>query len=71
MPEWGKGGVRGTYGGGGGTMHPLPHPLPNTWCAPPQVSVLSYGAWVSFGYQFGVPEAKELISKCFDAGVNL
>ena len=36
-----------------------------------QVSVLSYGAWVSFGFQFGVPEAKELISACYDAGVNL
>lgn len=38
---------------------------------PSQVSLLSYGAWVSFGYQLGVPEAKQLISTCFDAGVNL
>lgn len=35
-----------------------------------KVSLLSYGAWVSFGYQLGVPEAKKLISTAFDAGVN-
>lgn len=35
-----------------------------------QVSLLSYGAWVSFGYQVQVPEAKELLSKAYEAGVN-
>jgi aryl-alcohol dehydrogenase-like predicted oxidoreductase len=35
-----------------------------------QVSQLSYGAWVSFGNQIQVPEAKELLKACFDAGVN-
>lgn len=38
---------------------------------PSQVSVLSYGAWVSLGYQIGVPETKELIAKAYDSGVNL
>lgn len=35
-----------------------------------KVSVLSFGSWVSFGLQYGVAEAKELISKCYEAGVN-
>lgn len=35
-----------------------------------KVSALSYGAWVSFGYQLGVPQAKELINRCWEAGVN-
>jgi aryl-alcohol dehydrogenase-like predicted oxidoreductase len=39
--------------------------------APLQVSCLSFGAWVSFGYQFGLEEAKQLIAAAHDAGVNL
>ncbi|KAL4420259.1 hypothetical protein ABPG77_003438 [Micractinium sp. CCAP 211/92] len=35
-----------------------------------KVSVLSFGSWVSFGNQYGVPEAKELIAKCYEGGVN-
>lgn len=34
---------------------------------PPLLPLLS----CSCSYQFGVPQAKELISKCFDHGVNL
>ncbi|MCO5558487.1 hypothetical protein L7F22_012071 [Adiantum nelumboides] len=35
-----------------------------------KVSVLSYGAWVSFGNQIQVPEAKVLLAKCREYGVN-
>lgn len=35
-----------------------------------KVSTLSYGAWVSFGNQVDVKQAKELLSACRDAGVN-
>eukprot|EP00897_Mesotaenium_endlicherianum_P001985 jgi/Mesen1/1814/ME000141S00987 len=35
-----------------------------------KVSVFSYGAWVSFGNQVDVEQAKRLLKKCFDAGVN-
>lgn len=35
-----------------------------------KVSTLSYGAWVSFGLQIDVPQAKELLTACRDAGVN-
>ena len=35
-----------------------------------KVSVLSFGSWVSFDYQLGVPQAKEMIQTCYDAGVN-
>lgn len=35
-----------------------------------KVSVLSFGSWVSFGNQFGVPEAQELIAKAKGFGVN-
>ncbi|XP_024397348.1 probable voltage-gated potassium channel subunit beta [Physcomitrium patens] len=35
-----------------------------------KVSVLSYGAWVSFGNQIGVTEAAEILQRCRDAGVN-
>eukprot|EP00803_Ostreobium_quekettii_P003684 evm.model.scf_429.5 EVM.evm.TU.scf_429.5 scf_429:58700-61738(-) len=35
-----------------------------------KVSVLSFGAWVTFGRQIQVEQAKELMSKCYDAGVN-
>ena len=35
-----------------------------------QLSVLSYGAWVTFGDQLGRGEARELIAQCIDAGVN-
>ncbi|MCO5577913.1 hypothetical protein L7F22_031748 [Adiantum nelumboides] len=35
-----------------------------------KVSVLSYGAWVSFGNQIQVQEAKVLLSKCREYGVN-
>ncbi|MCB9461093.1 MAG: aldo/keto reductase [Anaerolineaceae bacterium] len=35
-----------------------------------QVSVLSYGAWVSFSNQLGVDTAKEIMTTCYDAGMN-
>ncbi|KAI3428542.1 hypothetical protein D9Q98_007364 [Chlorella vulgaris] len=35
-----------------------------------KVSCLGYGFWVTAGYQTGVAEAKELIQKCLDYGVN-
>lgn len=34
------------------------------------VSILSFGSWVSFDYQLGVPEAKAIIKEAFDHGVN-
>ncbi|KAI4963312.1 hypothetical protein ZWY2020_015043 [Hordeum vulgare] len=34
------------------------------------VSQLSYGAWVTFGNQLDVKEAKSLLQACCDAGVN-
>ncbi len=35
-----------------------------------KVSELSLGAWVTYGNQFGVPEAKEIMTAAYDAGVN-
>ena len=35
-----------------------------------KVSELSLGAWVTYGNQFGVEEAKEIMSAAYDAGVN-
>lgn len=35
-----------------------------------KVSELSLGAWVTYGLQFGVEEAKALMGAAFDAGVN-
>lgn len=35
-----------------------------------KVSELSLGAWVTYGTQFGVPEAKAIMAAAFDAGVN-
>ena len=35
-----------------------------------KVSELSLGAWVTYGHQFGVEEAKEIMAAAFDAGVN-
>jgi len=35
-----------------------------------KVSELSLGAWVTYGNQFGVDEAKEIMAAAFDAGVN-
>jgi voltage-dependent potassium channel beta subunit len=35
-----------------------------------QVSALSFGAWVTFGSQFGVDQAVELMGTAYDAGVN-
>lgn len=35
-----------------------------------KVSALSYGAWVSFGNQIDVPQAKSLLAKCREYGVN-
>ncbi|KAI5061157.1 hypothetical protein GOP47_0023662 [Adiantum capillus-veneris] len=35
-----------------------------------KVSLLSYGAWVSFGNQVDVKEAKVLLSRCRECGVN-
>lgn len=35
-----------------------------------RVSQLSYGAWVTFGNQLDVKEAKALLQTCRDAGVN-
>ena len=35
-----------------------------------KVSELSFGAWVTYGHQFGVAEAKEIMAAAFDFGVN-
>lgn len=35
-----------------------------------KVSELSLGAWVTYGRQFGVEQAKEIMAAAFDAGVN-
>ena len=35
-----------------------------------KVSELSLGAWVTYGNQFGVVEAKEIMAAAYDAGVN-
>ena len=35
-----------------------------------QVSVFSLGSWVTFGEQFGIPEATECLQTAYDAGVN-
>lgn len=35
-----------------------------------KVSELSFGAWITYGEQFGVAEAKEIMAAAFDAGVN-
>lgn len=35
-----------------------------------KVSELSLGAWVTYGHQFGVEEAKEIMAAAFEAGVN-
>lgn len=35
-----------------------------------KVSELSLGSWVTYGNQFGVKEAKEIIAAAYDAGVN-
>lgn len=35
-----------------------------------KVSELALGAWVTYGNQFGVKEAKEIMTAAFDAGVN-
>jgi voltage-dependent potassium channel beta subunit len=35
-----------------------------------KVSELSLGAWVTYGNQFGVAEAKEIMASAYDAGVN-
>lgn len=34
------------------------------------VSVMSFGSWVSFDYQLDVAKAKELIEACFKGGIN-
>lgn len=35
-----------------------------------KVSALSYGAWVSFSTQLGVEKAQEIMTYCYDNGVN-
>lgn len=35
-----------------------------------QVSVFSFGSWVSFGEQIGIPEATDCLQVAYDAGVN-
>jgi voltage-dependent potassium channel beta subunit len=35
-----------------------------------QVSVFSFGSWVSFGEQIGIPEATECLQVAYEAGVN-
>ena len=35
-----------------------------------KVSELSLGAWVTYGHQFGVEEAKEIMAAAYEAGVN-
>lgn len=37
----------------------------------PQVSALSYGAWVSFGNQIGVNDVAAIMQAARDGGVNL
>ena len=35
-----------------------------------QLSVLSFGAWVTFGHQVGRGEARELLAAAWDNGIN-
>ncbi|KAM1746396.1 hypothetical protein ACFX11_013031 [Malus domestica] len=42
----------------------------NLGCSGLKVSQLSYGAWVSFGNQLDVKEAKSILQTCRDHGVN-
>ena len=35
-----------------------------------KVSALSFGAWVTFGNQIDVPEATEIMTACYDGGMN-
>ena len=35
-----------------------------------KLSALSFGAWITFGRQLGLPQVKELLSVAYDAGVN-
>ncbi len=35
-----------------------------------QLSQFSFGSWVTFGNQMGVPEAKECLKTAYDAGIN-
>ena len=50
---------------------PTHQPQPSLSSLRPQVSILSYGAWVTFGSQVGVESAKKLMQQARDAGVNL
>lgn len=34
------------------------------------VSLISFGSWVTLDYQIGVPEAKAIMQSCYNAGVN-
>jgi hypothetical protein len=34
------------------------------------VSLISFGSWVSFDYQLGVTQAKEIMQACYESGVN-
>jgi len=34
------------------------------------VSLISFGSWVSFDYQLDVPQAKEIMQACYESGVN-
>jgi len=34
------------------------------------VSVIGMGSWVSFDYQLGISQAKEIIQACLDGGIN-
>ncbi|KAL4523004.1 hypothetical protein Ndes2526B_g07813 [Nannochloris sp. 'desiccata'] len=34
------------------------------------VSLISFGSWVSFDYQLGIPQAKEIMQACYESGVN-
>jgi hypothetical protein len=57
------------------TRKPLacPYELPKLDCQPAKFAGQHPvdGAWVTYGYQVQVPEAKELLSTAFNAGVNL
>jgi hypothetical protein len=36
-----------------------------------KVSTLGLGSWVTYDYQLGVQQAKEIMSAAFEAGINL
>ncbi len=69
--RWPGGWVGGWGGARRGAASPPPLSPSISLFHPHQVSVLSYGAWVTFGSQVGVEAAKKLMQQARDAGVNL